>query len=29
MARGGGSGGPDGLALVDKEAAWTSHDVVA
>src|SRR5690606_29984139 len=22
-------GGPDGLAVVDKEAGWTSHDVVA
>lgn len=27
--RGGGSGGPDGLAVLDKEAGWTSHDVVA
>ena len=27
--RGGGAAGPDGLALVDKAAAWTSHDVVA
>jgi len=24
-----GGGGPDGIALVDKEAGWTSHDVVA
>ncbi len=23
------SGGPDGFAIVDKEAGWTSHDVVA
>ena len=29
MARGGGDAGPDGLALVDKTAGWTSHDVVA
>jgi tRNA pseudouridine55 synthase len=29
MARGGQAGGPDGLALVDKEPGWTSHDVVA
>ncbi len=28
MARGGDTG-PDGLALVDKAAGWTSHDVVA
>ena len=28
MARG-GDAGPDGLALVDKAAGWTSHDVVA
>jgi tRNA pseudouridine55 synthase len=27
--RGGGAAGPDGLAVVDKEAGWTSHDVVA
>lgn len=27
--RGGGDRGPDGLAVVDKEAGWTSHDVVA
>lgn len=27
--RRGGSPGPDGLAVVDKEAGWTSHDVVA
>jgi len=25
----GGAQGPDGLAVVDKEAGWTSHDVVA
>lgn len=25
----GGQGGPDGLAVVDKEPGWTSHDVVA
>lgn len=25
----GGDAGPDGLAVVDKEAGWTSHDVVA
>jgi tRNA pseudouridine55 synthase len=24
-----GTGGPDGLVVVDKEAGWTSHDVVA
>ncbi|HET8930165.1 MAG TPA: hypothetical protein VFN21_05850, partial [Acidimicrobiales bacterium] len=24
-----GSEGPDGLAIVDKPAGWTSHDVVA
>lgn len=29
MARRRSAGGPDGLALVDKEAGWTSHDVVA
>lgn len=29
MARGGGPPGPDGLAVVDKAAGWTSHDVVA
>ncbi|MEQ1787765.1 MAG: tRNA pseudouridine(55) synthase TruB, partial [Acidimicrobiales bacterium] len=28
MARG-GAPGPDGLAVVDKAAGWTSHDVVA
>lgn len=28
MGRSGG-GGPDGVAVVDKEAGWTSHDVVA
>ncbi len=28
MARG-GPAGPDGLAIVDKAAGWTSHDVVA
>ena len=27
--RGGGAAGPDGLAVVDKDAGWTSHDVVA
>src|SRR3546814_15267852 len=27
--RGGGPAGPDGLAVVDKAAGWTSHDVVA
>ena len=27
--RGGGQDGPDGLAVVDKPAGWTSHDVVA
>ncbi|MDP1821158.1 MAG: tRNA pseudouridine(55) synthase TruB [Acidimicrobiales bacterium] len=27
--RGSGAGGPDGLAIVDKEPGWTSHDVVA
>lgn len=27
--RGGGEAGPDGLAIVDKPAGWTSHDVVA
>ncbi|HVN50694.1 MAG TPA: tRNA pseudouridine(55) synthase TruB [Acidimicrobiales bacterium] len=26
---GAGAAGPDGLAVVDKEAGWTSHDVVA
>jgi len=26
---GGGPAGPDGLAVVDKAAGWTSHDVVA
>ncbi len=29
MAKGGRPAGPDGLAVVDKEAGWTSHDVVA
>ncbi len=29
MGRGAPAGGPDGLALVDKEPGWTSHDVVA
>ena len=29
MARSSGPPGPDGLAVVDKEAGWTSHDVVA
>ncbi len=29
MSRRRGSGGPDGIAVVDKEAGWTSHDVVA
>lgn len=29
MAKGGRPAGPDGLAIVDKEAGWTSHDVVA
>ena len=29
MGRRGQAGGPDGLAVVDKEAGWTSHDVVA
>jgi len=29
MGRRGAPGGPDGLAVVDKEAGWTSHDVVA
>ena len=29
MARGAGPPGPDGLAVVDKPAGWTSHDVVA
>ena len=27
--RGGGAPGPEGLAVIDKEAGWTSHDVVA
>jgi tRNA pseudouridine55 synthase len=27
--RGGGAAGPDGVAVVDKPAGWTSHDVVA
>lgn len=29
MARGGGNAGPHGVAVVDKPAGWTSHDVVA
>lgn len=29
MARGAAGPGPDGLAVVDKAAGWTSHDVVA
>jgi tRNA pseudouridine55 synthase len=29
MGRGGGPPGPDGLVVVDKPPAWTSHDVVA
>lgn len=29
MARRGGTAGPDGLAVIDKAAGWTSHDVVA
>lgn len=29
MARSAGPAGPDGLAVVDKPAGWTSHDVVA
>ena len=29
MSRRGRHEGPDGLAVVDKEAGWTSHDVVA
>lgn len=29
MSRRKGVGGPDGLVVVDKEAGWTSHDVVA
>ena len=29
MSRRSRPGGPDGLAVVDKEAGWTSHDVVA
>lgn len=29
MAKGGRPPGPDGLAVVDKAAGWTSHDVVA
>jgi len=29
MARRGSAGGPDGLVIIDKEAGWTSHDVVA
>lgn len=27
--RGSGGGGPSGVAVVDKDAGWTSHDVVA
>ena len=27
--RGAGPAGPDGIAVIDKEAGWTSHDVVA
>ncbi len=29
MSRRSGADGPDGLVVVDKEAGWTSHDVVA
>lgn len=29
MSTGRGDDGPDGLVVVDKEAGWTSHDVVA
>jgi tRNA pseudouridine55 synthase len=29
MARSGSPAGPDGLAVIDKAAGWTSHDVVA
>lgn len=29
MGRRGGASGPSGLAVVDKSAGWTSHDVVA
>jgi tRNA pseudouridine55 synthase len=29
VSRRGGADGPDGLAVVDKPAGWTSHDVVA
>jgi len=29
MARRGGADGPQGLVVIDKEAGWTSHDVVA
>lgn len=29
MSRGGAKAGVDGMAVVDKEAGWTSHDVVA
>jgi tRNA pseudouridine55 synthase len=29
VSRRGGPPGPDGLAVVDKPAGWTSHDVVA
>jgi tRNA pseudouridine55 synthase len=29
VGRRGGTAGPDGLAVVDKEPGWTSHDVVA
>ncbi len=27
--RGAGPAGPDGIVVIDKEAGWTSHDVVA
>ncbi len=29
MGRSGGTDGPNGIAVVDKDAGWTSHDVVA
>ena len=29
MSRRGSAGGPDGIAVIDKPAGWTSHDVVA
>ena len=29
MTKGGRPAGPDGLAIVDKAAGWTSHDIVA